>query len=329
MKNSEPVVSIIIPNWNGKHLLKTCLTSIQKQTFKEFEIILIDNGSVDGSVNYVNRFFSKVKIISLNKNYGFARAVNLGIKAAKGNFVVLINNDTEVEKDCLKYLVETARIHPEVGFVATKMLNFYKRNEIDSAGDYIDIVGHANNIGLGEEDGPKFNEAGFVFLITGGGGLFKRIVFEKVGFFDEDYFAYMEDVDLCLRSQFQGFKGWYEPRAIIYHIHKATSSKNLAFLEYLQFRNMTQTIIKDFPTSILLKKWRWLKIILVHFNTIFYQLKNGFWWAPFLADLWILFHLPHLLKERKRIQSSRKVSDEYIESFLKEKKITFWGLFKA
>src|SRR3989304_5629663 len=193
MKNSEPVVSIIIPNWNGKHLLKTCLTSIQKQTFKEFEIILIDNGSVDGSVNYVNRFFSKVKIISLNKNYGFARAVNLGIKAAKGNFVVLINNDTEVEKDCLKYLVETARIHPEVGFVATKMLNFYKKNEIDSAGDYIDIVGHANNIGLGEEDGPKFNEAGFVFLITGGGGLFKRIVFEKVGVFDEDYFAYMED----------------------------------------------------------------------------------------------------------------------------------------
>lgn len=318
--------SVIIPNWNGKHLLKTCLVSIQKQTFKNIEIVVVDNGSEDGSADYIRKFFPGVKIVELDKNYGFAKAVNIGIKASNGKFVVLINNDTEVDKDCIKYLVEAAITHPEVGFVAAKMLDFHRRDIIDSVGDYIDEVGHANNIGLGEKDVPAFNKPDYVFLVTGGGGLFKRDVFERVGFLDENYFAYFEDVDFCLRAQLQGFKGWYEPKAIIYHIHKATSSKNQTLLEYWQFRNMTQTIIKDFPTSILLKKWRWLKIILVHFNTIFYQLKNGYFWPPILADLWIIFHLPLLLKERKKIQSNIKVSSEYIEGFLAEKEVTFWGL---
>lgn len=322
------VASVIIPNLNGKHLLKTCLASLYKQTLKNFEIIVVDNGSTDDSVQYVKKYFPKIQIISLDKNHGFAKAVNEGIKKSKTKFIMLLNNDTEVDKNCLKFLVEAIEIHQDVGFVAAKMLNFYHRDIIDATGDFIDEVGHANNIGLGEKDGPKFNKPGYIFLATGGGGLFRRELFKKVGFFDENFFAYFEDVDLCLRAQFQGFKGWYEPKAVIYHIHKATSSKNLTFLEYWQFRNMTQTIIKDFPMSILLKKWRWLKIILVHLNTIFYQLKNGFWWSPFLADLWIIFHLPQLLRERRKIQSNRKVSDEYIESFLKNKKITFWKLLK-
>lgn len=322
------LVTVIIPSWNGRHLLKTCLSSIQKQTLKDFEVIVVDNGSSDGSIDYIEKNFSKVRVIKLEKNYGFAKAINFGIKEAKGDFIVLINNDTEVGRQCLHYLVQAAKQHPEVGFVAAKMLNYYQRDVIDSAGDYLDEVGHANNIGLGKKDGPIFDQPGYVFLATGGGGLFKRKVFDRVGLFDENYFAYFEDVDLCLRAQFQGIKGWYEPKAIIYHIHKATSSKNLDLLEYLQFRNMTQTIIKNFPSSILLKKWRWLKIILVHFNTIFYQLRNGFFWSPFFADLWILFHIQELLRERRRIQSNKRVSDEYIESFLKEKKITFWKLVK-
>ncbi len=325
----KSLVSVVIPNWNGKHLLKACLGSLRSQALKNFEVIVVDNGSNDGSLDFIEKYFPTVRIIKLKKNYGFAKAINEGIKVAKGDYITLINNDTEVHSKCLYYLVQTAKRHPKVGFVAAKMLNFYKRNIIDSAGDYIDEVGHANNIGLGRADDSNFNTPGYAFLVTGGGCLFKRVIFQKVGFFDENYFAYFEDVDLCLRAQLQGFKGWYEPKAVIYHIHKATSAKNRDLLEYLQFRNMTQTIIKDFPTSILLKRWRWLKIILVNLNTIFYQLKNGYFWPPILADLWIIFHLPYLLKERRRIQKSRKVSDEYIESFLREKEITFWGLSKV
>ena len=139
---------------------------------------------------------------------------------------------------------------------------------------------------------------------------------------------YSEEVDFAFRAQFQGFKSIFCPKAIVYHKHKATSKKHPAKIEYWQFRNMTLTILKDFPIAILLRKGRLLKIILVHLNTIFYQLKNGFFWAPFFADLWILFHLPQILSQRKKIQSSIKVSDQYIDNFLQDKKITFWKILK-
>lgn len=321
-------LSVVIPNWNGKHLLKTCLHSLQRQTLSDFEIILVDNGSADGSVEYVQRYFPQVKVISLDKNYGFAKAVNEGIKAAVAGMVTLINNDTEVEKNCLKYLYQAAQAHPRVGFVAAKMLNFYDRNKIDSAGDYIDVVGHANNIGLGELNGPKFNQAGEVFLVTGGGGLFKKQVFEKVGYLDEDYFAYFEDVDLCLRAQLVGFKGYFEPKAKIYHVHKATSQRVRPLAEYWQFRNMTQTIIKDFPRGLLLKNFNWLRILLVNFNTVRFLETQGLLCQGLKAEVWILLHLPKLLWKRWQIQKSKKVSDDYIISNFREKKITLFGLIK-
>lgn len=137
---------------------------------------------------------------------------------------------------------------------------------------------------------------------------------------------YSEEVDFAFRAQFAGFKSVYCPKAVVLHKHKATSKKLPAHIEYWQFRNMTQTIIRDFPNFILFKNWRWLKIILVHLNTIFYQLKNGFWRAPILADLWIIYHLPKLLSDRKKIQSGIKVDKEYLESFFVKKKVTFWGL---
>lgn len=321
------LASVIIPNWNGRHLLKICLGSLQKQTYKNFEIILVDNGSIDGSVNYTKRYFPKIKIISLDKNYGFASAVNKGIKASQSDYLVLINNDTEVNKDCLKYLVSAAKSHPEVGFVAAKMLKFHDRKIIDSCGDFIDVVGHADNIGRGKKDGQEFSRPGYIFLATGGGALFKKGVFQKVGFFDEDFFAYFEDVDLCLRAHLVGFRGWFEPKAKIFHIHKATAIKINSFIEYLQFRNMTQTIIKDFPVGLLLKDFNWLRIILVNLNTIRFMTLKGFWWQALKAEGWILLHLPKLLFKRWQIQKNKKVSDRYIIDNIIPKKITLFGLF--
>lgn len=327
-QKSKPIASVIIPNWNGKHLLKVCLKSLRNQNYKDFEVILVDNGSVDGSVGYVKRYFPEVKIIPLDKNYGFAKAVNEGIKASSGEYLVLINNDTEVDKNCLYYLVEAAKKNKEVGFVAAKMLNFYKRDTIDSAGDYIDVVGHANNVGLGEKDGVRFNKPGFVFLVTGGGGLFKRQVFDKVGLFDEDYFAYFEDVDLCFRAQLQGFKGWYEPKAKIYHIHKATALRIRPMVEYLQFRNMTMTIIKDFPWALLKKDFNWLRALLVNLNTVRFLASQGETLEVIRAEAWILWNLPRLIRKRRQIQKTKIVSDSYIISNFREKKITLFGLLK-
>lgn len=320
--------SVIIPNWNGEDLLKDCLESLKNQTYKDFEIVLVDNGSTDNSLEYVRNNFPWVKIITLQKNFGFARAINEGVKASTAKFTVFLNNDTLVDKDWLKNLIFSAESHPEAISVNSKLLSFYDRKIIDGVGILINEVGQARSIGWQEKDSDQYNKEFYIFGATGGASLFRRKDFIKVGMFDEKYFMYSEEVDFAFRAQFLGYKSIYCPKAVVYHKHKATAQKLPGHIEYWQFRNMTQTIIKDFPTSILLKKWRWLKIILVHFNTIFYQLKNGFFWSPFLTDLWIVFHLPVLLRERRKIQSNIKVSDEYIENFLTDKKITFWKLWR-
>lgn len=322
------IASVIIPNWNGKDLLEDCLKSLANQSYKNFELVVVDNNSNDGSVGYISYNFPQVKVVKLSKNFGFAKAINEGVKAAKGEYVVFLNNDTCVDRDWLKSLIKCVEKHPEVISVNSKLLNFYDRKIIDGVGILINEVGQARSIGWQEKDQGQFEEENYIFGATGGASLFRKKEFIKLGMFDEDFFMYSEEVDFAFRAQFVGLKSIYCPQAIVYHKHKATAKRSLSKVEYWQFRNMTQTIIKDFPAEILLRNWRWLKIILVHLNTIFYQLKNGFFWPPFLADLWVLSHLPKLLKERKKIQSSIKVSTEYIESFLWDKKVTFWGLVR-
>lgn len=318
--------SVIIPNWNGSKLLKDCLNSLAEQTFKEFKIILVDNGSKDNSLEYVEKNFPQVKIIKLGKNFGFAWAINEGVKTSNAEYVVFLNNDTKVDRNWLGNLIKCADSHPEVISVNSKLLNFYEKELIDGVGILINEVGQARSIGWQEKDKGQYDKEQYIFGATGGASLFRREDFIKAGLFDEKYFMYSEEVDFSFRAQFLGYKSIFCPKAVVYHKHKATAKKLPAHIEYWQFRNMTQTIIKDFPTRVLFKNRRWLKIILVHLNTIFYQLKNGFWWSPFLADLWILYHLPRLLSQRRKIQGNKKVEDEYIENFLVEKKITFWGL---
>lgn len=328
MQKNTANVSVIIPNWNGKHLLKTCLTSLEKQTLKDFEIIVVDNGSSDGSVEFLKENFPKVKIIKLDKNYGFAKAVNMGIKLARGKYIVLLNNDTESDKNCLKFLVSAADKHSDAGFVAAKILNFYHRDIIDNAGDYIDGGGHPNTKGTGEKDGPQFNKEGYLFMATGGGSLFKRWVFDKVDLFDEEYITNMEDYDFCLRAQMLGIKGWFMPQAKIYHIRRATSCKEPDNFQYLTFRNMTINVIKNFPDGVLLHDWNFLKVILVNVNTFFYLSKKGYVKPALRAEWYILTNFLRLLKKRREIQSKKVVPDQYfIDNFVR-KKITFWGLLK-
>lgn len=317
----KPEVSIIIPNWNGVELLNICLSSISRQTFRDFEVIVIDNGSSDSSVNYVRKNYSAFKIITFQKNLGFAKAVNKGIEKARGEYIFLLNNDTEIEKDCLKYLVKASLEHPEVGMVATKILNYLKRNVIDNTGDTIDAVGHLYSRGFKKKDGKIFNNSCYIFAVSGGGGFFRKDVFKKVGCFDEDYFFYMEDIDLGLRAQLAGFKAWYEPRALIYHMRMATSSKNMGFVEPECFRNMTMTIIKDFPLKLFLHNNNWIKIILVNLNTVKYLAGKGYLRGALKAEWFILTHIKKLLEKRKKVQSLKIVSDQYIIENVQEKKL--------
>ena len=323
-----PNLSVVIPSWDGLNLLKVCLSSLTKQTYKDFEIIVVDNGSLDGTGDFLNQKYPTVKVIQLDRNYGYAKAANLGIKSSSGAYILLLNNDTKVDKNCLSYLVKAAGGHQECGMVAAKMLSLTNPKIIYGAGGYIDAVGHANTIGWGKLDGVEFNQAKKVFLVSGGGGLFKRKLFDEVGLFDEDFFAYFEDVDLCFRAQLRGFTAWYEPKAIIYHIHKATSGRNRGFTEYLQFRNMTQMIIKNFPKELLMEDYNWLKIILVNVNTIRYLFTKGFFTEAIKAEFYILMHLSLLLKKRRYIQATLRVSTQYIIDNIIPKKVTLFGLLQ-
>lgn len=320
--------SVIIPNWNGAFLLKDCLSSLVKQSFIGFEIILVDNNSTDNSLVYVKENFPQIRIIKLNKNFGFAKAINEGVKATSSKYVVFLNNDTNVDKNWLKSLVECAKSHPEVISVNSKLLNFDNPKRIDGVGILINEVGQARSIGWQEKDRGQYEKEEYIFGATGGAALFRREGFIKAGLFDESYFMYSEEVDFAFRAQFLGYKSIFCPKALVFHKHKATAKKMPQHIEYWQFRNMTQTIIKDFPLSLLLKNFRWLKIILVHFNTILYQIKNRFFWPPIMTEIWLIINLPRLLKERNRIQNNRKVSLDYIDNFLENKEITFWGLWK-
>lgn len=308
----KPLVSIIIPHWNGVELLRTCLPSLKNQSFKMFEVLIVDNGSTDNSISFVKNFYPEVKLIKLKKNSGFAKAVNQGITKALGEYLFLLNNDTELDINCLEHLLMAAENHPEVGFITAKVLNYFKRNLIDTTGDLIDAVGHLHSRAFNKKDLLKHNKADYLFAASGGSTLFRRNFFSKVGLFDEEYFLYMEDADLCLRAQLLGFKGWYEPKAVIYHRRMATSSKNMAFVECECFKNMAMTIIKNFPTALLLHNFNWLKILLVHFHTICHLSKKGYFLGVLKAEWYLLSHFGVLLAKRKKIQSNKIVSDHYI-----------------
>lgn len=313
-------VSVIIPNYNGLDYLKLCLDSLKKQTYKKFEIVVVDNGSTDGSVEYLTGNFPDIICIKLTRNFGYSEAVNTGIKRTKSRYVLLLNNDTAVDRKCLEYLVNSANDHPEAGFISAKILQFNDRTKIDNAGDNMDSSGHLLTRGFGKNE-RLYSKGENIFLGTGSGTLIKRKVFDKIGYFDEDYFFYMEDADFCFRAQLAGFKGWFEPNALIYHKRMGTAKKYIKNFEALVFRNLTMTIIKDFPKSLLLLNFNWLKVILVHVNTLRYLLFRGLFMDCLKVELFLLTHFVELLKKRKEVQSLKIVSDSYIISQIHDKKI--------
>lgn len=320
-------VSVIIPNWNGKELLKICLKSLIDQNYKNLEVFVVDNGSTDGTVEFINFKFKSVKIIRNKINLGFARAVNQGIKLSTSDFIVLLNNDTRLDSNFLGTLVQSLRERKEVSAVAPKVLSFSNPEIIDSAGDFMNVLGQAFPRGRSDSK-ENWNQGGEVFLVNAGASIYRRVVFEKVGLFEEDFFAYGEDVDWCFRAQLCGFKFWYEPNAIVYHHHKATARRIPKKVEYLQFRNMTMTIIRDFPIGLFLRKLRFILIPLVHLNAILYMAVHGFFKQALMADLWIFFHILKILKDRRSILSNREVSIDYLDKWMVPKKFRLWGILR-
>jgi GT2 family glycosyltransferase len=245
----SPTVTVVIPNWNGRHLLPTCLSALEKQSFPDFEIVVVDNGSTDGSVAWTKESFPGVRVLVNQGNLGFAAAVNRGIRASESKYVALLNSDTQVDRVWLASLVDLAEVEAAVGMCASKMLFADRPNVINSTGICLDLAGIAWDCRGGEADDRADQEPREVFGACGGAALYRRMMLDEIGLFDEDFFAYLEDVDLAWRARRAGWRALYVPTARVLHHHSATAVEGSRFKSFHLGRNKIWLLVKNYPSQ--------------------------------------------------------------------------------
>ncbi len=257
-QTNAPLFSVIILNWNGRHLLEECISSIRSQTFRDFETIVVDNGSTDGSVGWLrDRCGDSVSTVALPSNLGFAGGNNAGIRVAGGRYVILLNNDTDVDPGWLAALADAVRRHPGAGMFTPKILNYYRRDEIDNTGHLIYPDGLARGRDRLEKDDGRFDEEGETLWPSGCAGVYKKEMLDEIGLLDESFFAYGEDVDLGLRARWAGWTCFYVPTAVVYHKYSITTGAYSPQKAFLVERNRIWILFKNFPArEILLSPFR-------------------------------------------------------------------------
>ncbi|MBE5880968.1 MAG: glycosyltransferase family 2 protein [Lachnospiraceae bacterium] len=275
--------TVVIPNYNGIAYLEDCLTFLKRSGGTEFETIVVDNGSTDGSAELVKQRFSWVHLIELGENTGFSHAVNVGIKAAKTMYVLLLNNDTVVEHDFVARLEQVMDSRPEYFSFASKMLSMKQPEIIDDAGDYYCALGWAFARGKGKS-AQRFTAPGDVFAACAGAAIYRREVFKQIGYFDRLHFAYLEDIDIGYRARLRGYKNGYCPDAVVYHAGSGSSgSRYNEFKVNLSSRNSIYLIAKNMPLLQILLN---LPLFFIGFGikTLFF-IKKGFG-GIYLRGLW-------------------------------------------
>ncbi len=248
---SHPAISVIIVNLNGEKYLRDCLAALSAQTFRDFEVIVVDNGSQDRSLDLVRDEFEWVKVIPLDENTGFARGNNVGFEASSGRYIATLNNDTVVDRDWLGALVEAAGADERVGMVASKILLGNEGNQLDSAGMLVYPDGMTRQRGRGEPDDGRFDEAEEILFPSACAALYRREMIKETGFFDEDFFSYCEDADLGLRARLAGWKAVMAPGAVVRHLYSQTGGKYSDFKAYHVERNHVWVLLKNLPLSYL------------------------------------------------------------------------------
>jgi GT2 family glycosyltransferase len=314
---SEPFVSVVIPNWNGAAYLPGCLDSLRAQSYRRLEVLVVDDGSTDGSDRMVAERYPEFRLVSLPVNRGFAAAVNEGIRAAGGDLVALLNNDAEADPDWLARLAEAAERHPEAGFFACKILLHDRRDVIQSAGDFYSADGVPGNRGVWQRDEGQFDREEYVLGACGAASAWRRSLLDDVGLLDESLFMYCEDVDLSLRAQLLGYRCLYVPTARVYHRLSATGGGKLA--SYYCGRNFIAVAAKNLPAGVLRRHWRALIGVQILFAVhSIRHLREPAARARLRGQLAGLMAIPRRLAQRRTIQSRRRVPDDYLISLLRE-----------
>lgn len=242
---SEKKVTVIIPNYNGLKFMEPCMAALDRQACRDFDVLVVDNGSTDGSAEWLRE--RGIPSVFLAENTGFSGAANTGIRAAQTPYVILLNNDTEAEPDYVGQLLRAIEESPRIFSVSPKMIQMYHRDMMDDAGDMYSIMGWAYQRGVGQEIG-RYDRPCHIFSACAGAAIYRREVFEEIGYFDEMHFAYLEDIDVGYRAKIAGYYNRYCPQAVVYHVGSGTSgSKYNPFKVKLAARNNVYLNYKNMP----------------------------------------------------------------------------------
>ncbi|HEY9720720.1 MAG TPA: glycosyltransferase family 2 protein [Oscillatoriaceae cyanobacterium] len=327
--SDAPLVSILVLNYNGRHFLDECFDSLDAQTFQDFEVIVVDNGSTDGSVPYLQeRCTGRWQLILNANNVGFAEGNNQALRQSRGRFVVFLNNDTRVDSDWLAELVAAAEAHPEAGMFACQIRSYDAPETMDTSG----IIVYRDGMSRGQgrlEPAERYATPMEMFAPSCCAALYRREVLDLVGGFDREFFAYCEDLDLGMRARLAGYTCWFVPTARVYHHYSGTGGKYSPLKAFLVERNHLWILIKLFPKRmILLSPWHtFVRYALQAYGVLTGRGASGkfagslpayhlllvlirAYWAALLA-------LPRLLRERGEVRAYAKASRKEIETWFR------------
>lgn len=318
--NDVPFVCVIVLNYNGINYLNTCLSSIEQQTYANYRTIVFDNASTDKSVEFIKTKFPNITLIESKTNFGFAQGNNLAMEFAlkqNADYVFLVNNDTALEPDLIEKLVSTAEGDVSIGISAPAVFDLKNKRSIQEVGMAVDRFGFP----LAIKD-PAAKR--FCFFVSGCAMLIKSDVLGKIGFFDEKYFMFAEDLDLCWRARLAGYKIVLNENAVIYHaggasisggIIKGSSYTTNARRVFLREKNTLRTLIKNYDLSNMIKIVPCYAVLLL-FESFFWlcTLKPDISGKILKAIIWNLAVLPDTFEARARVQGIRQVEDGEIIS---------------
>jgi len=337
MKTSQPLVSVIIVNWNGKHWLEDCLPSLSRVTYKHVEWIIVDNASTDGSVEWVRKRYPKTILLENSENLGYSHANNLGYKKASGDYILFLNNDTKVKPDFITELLKPFAKDKEIGGVQSKILLMDDPSRLDSIGAFLTPTGFLFHNSLGGLDKPELDREIDLYTAKGASMMFRSDVLKKVEvdgwIFDPDYFAYFEETDLCHRVWLKGFRIVYAYRAVIYHKMGATSNKLVSsWVQFNSYKNRINSYIKNFGLLNLVLILP-IHIAVCHVLALVFLCKGNLPWFTAIekAVWWNIPRLPKTLAKRSIVQSQiRKRPDSaFFAKIMKFPKAEYYTGFLA
>ena len=331
----SPLVSVVVVNWNGQGVLPGCLASLARQIFPDFEVIVVDNGSTDGSIALLESSPLPIRLIQNTENKGFCGANNQGIEAALGKYVALLNNDAEADPGWLAALVQAIGQDrgPRCGMVASKILLFDDRKRIDKVGHLIYLDGQNRGRGSGEIDAGQYDELGETLWPDGCAALYSAEMLRQIGGFDEDFFAYADDAELGLRGRIAGWRAIYAPKAVVYHRGGSTLGRYSAQRLYLIERNRIWLVAKLFP----LRLWPLTPYYFLRRAIAMASAHAGKQGEAFAASrqlgAWALIQciakanaaalvgVPRMIRKRSQINKIRKLNSAEILSLLERYRI--------